>query len=227
MAFLISKLCYNNNMQKLYTGVGSRETPEEYLKIMTELAYYLDRTGWTLRSGGSWGADEAFQKGVSKDFSNIFLPKPNWRKEDGIIGRCIDDTELIREAMYIISKYYIHEDWDRILNSRGDSALMTVKLHTRNVFQVLGENLRNPSKFFVCYTHDGAITIDETSRDTGGTRTALRLACVFNVPIFNLARPDHKLRIINWIEEMKLAEFQKNNQNTIQSDRKSSRKLKI
>jgi hypothetical protein len=197
-------------LEKFYTGIGSRETPAEYLAIMTELATYLNKTGWTLRSGGSWGADEAFQKGVS-NYSNIFLPRLNWRKDDGIVGRFIDDTELVRDAMYIVSKYDLHEDWDNLLNSRGDGGLMTVKLHTRNVFQVLGDNLKNPSKFLVCYTNDGAIDLSEMSRSTGGTRTAMRLACHFQVPIFNLRRPDHKLRILNWIEEMKEIELKKNN----------------
>jgi len=197
-------------LEKFYTGVGSRETPAEYLEIMTQLAIYLEKTGWILRSGGSWGADEAFQKGVS-NYSNIFLPRLNWRKEDGIVGRFISDTELVRDAMYIISKYDLHEDWDNLLNSRGDGGLMTVKLHTRNVFQVLGDNLKNPSKFLVCYTNDGAIDLSEMTRSTGGTRTAMRLACHFQVPIFNLKRPEHKLRILNWIEEMKEIELKKNN----------------
>lgn len=191
---------------KFYTGIGSRETPERYLPLMTELAYYLERQGWTLRSGGSWGADEAFQKGVT-DYSNIFLPSHNWRKGDGIIGVHINDRELIRDAMYLISKYDLHEDWDNLLNSKGDGGLTTVNLHTRNMFQVLGANLKSPTKFLVCYTKDGAITLPETSRATGGTRTALRLAAHLNIPIFNLARPDHELRIKNWIEEMKSAEL--------------------
>jgi hypothetical protein len=214
-------------LKKYYTGVGSRETPEKYLKMMTELAYYLDRTGWTLRSGGSWGADEAFQKGVSSDFSNIFLPKPNWRKEDGIQGVCISDKDLIRDAMYTITKYNVHEDWDHLLNSRGDGALMTVKLHTRNVFQVLGDNLKNPSKFFVCYTRDGATTVEETTKDTGGTRTALRLAAIFNVPIFNLAKMEHELRIRNWIEEMKEQELAKSSKIEIVQTNNFQKKIRI
>jgi len=194
---------------KFYTGVGSRETPEKYLNIMTELAYYLEMQGWTLRSGGSWGADEAFQKGVT-DYSNIFLPRQNWRKGDGIVGTYISDRELISNAMYIITKYNLHEDWDHLLNSKGDGALTTVSLHTRNVFQVLGPNLKNPSKFLVCYTKDGATTTDETTRSTGGTRTAIRLAAAFNVNIFNLGKPEHELRILNWISNMKEAELNKN-----------------
>jgi hypothetical protein len=189
---------------KFYTGIGSRETPEEYLKIMIELSYYLNKKGWTLRSGGSWGADEAFQKSVT-DYSNIFLPTPYFRKNEGINGVCINDKELIREAMYIASKYNLHENWDNLINSKG--GLTSLQLHTRNVFQVLGADLRTPSKFVVCYTRDKSCTLEEINKNTGGTRTALRLACHFNVNIFNIAREDHKLRIENWINEMKKEEL--------------------
>lgn len=59
----------------------------------------------------------------------------------------------------------------------------------------------------------------------------MRLAYHFQVPIFNLKRPEHKLRIINWIEEMKETELKKNNKiitniNKDPSIKKSSR-LKI
>lgn len=190
---------------KFYTGIGSRETPEEYLNIMTELSYYLNKKGWTLRSGGSWGADEAFQKSVT-DYSNIFLPTSYFRKNEGIKGVCISDKELIREAMYIVSKYNLHENWDNLLNSKG--GLTSLQMHTRNVFQVLGTDLKSPSKFVVCYTRDKACTLDEITKDTGGTRTALRLACHLNVNVFNIAREDHKLRIVNWIDEMRKEELE-------------------
>lgn len=197
---------------KFYTGVGSRETPEEYLKIMTELAMHLDRQGWILRSGGSWGADEAFQKGT-QNYSNIFLPTNYFRKNEGIKGVHISDTEKIREAMYIVSKFNLHERWNELINSKG--GLTSLQMHTRNVFQVLGENLNNPSKFLVCYTRDGATKLEEMTPDTGGTRTALRLACHFNVPIFNLALEEHKLRIVNWINEMKENELKPKSSNKL------------
>ncbi len=50
---------------KTYTGVGSRETPEEIGKIMTLLASKLEREGWSLRSGAADGADTFFERGVS------------------------------------------------------------------------------------------------------------------------------------------------------------------
>lgn len=196
------------NNKKFYTGIGSRDTPDEYLDIMTNLAHQLDKQNWILRSGGSWGADEAFQKGTN-DFSNIFIPTKNFRKGEGIKGFFIDDTELIRNAMYIVSKYNLHEHWDHLINSKG--GLTSLRLHTRNVFQILGKDLRSPSKFVVCYTKDKACKLEQITEKTGGSRTAMRLACHFNINLFNIAIPEHKLRITNWIEEMKLKEKTKNN----------------
>ena len=72
-------------------------------------------------------------------------------------------------------------------------------LHTRNVFQVLGSTLDNPSRFVLCWTPDGAEYGHETSRETGGTGTAIRIADLFGIPVFNVARPDTAERIDRWL----------------------------
>ena len=41
----------------IYTGIGSRKTPPGILAQMSELAAFLARSGWVLRSGGAPGAD--------------------------------------------------------------------------------------------------------------------------------------------------------------------------
>ena len=46
-----------------YAGVGSRETPQDVLKIMWKIGKHLADKGYTLRSGGARGADAAFENG--------------------------------------------------------------------------------------------------------------------------------------------------------------------
>jgi len=178
-----------NNI-KSWTGIGARKTPEHILELMTKVSEKLTNDGWGLRSGGAIGADKAFEKGTS-DYSQIFLPKKG--NKNGF-----HNTRKIPEAMNIVTKLQLHEKWDYLLNSPSQS--YTVKLHTRNVFQVLGENLDSPSSFLICWTPDGASTIEETSMRTGGTRTAIRLACHYNIPVFNLAKKEHLDRIKSWVE---------------------------
>lgn len=141
-----------------YAGIGSRKTPKNILDQMTALADQLAKCGWTLRSGGAKGADTAFEQGASK--KDIFLPT----------------GDIPDEAFEIAAKY--HPTW-------GGLKSYVKRLHARNVQQILGANLECKVKFVVCWTPDGAET--ETTKETGGTGQAIRIANAYFVPVFNLA----------------------------------------
>ena len=83
---------------------------------------------------------------------------------------CGDTTE---EALEMAKT--IHPNWDapgmRAKNNWGR------ELHARNCYQVLGRGLNNPSKFLLCWTEGG--------KAVGGTRTAIKLAERYDVPILN------------------------------------------
>jgi hypothetical protein len=82
------------------------------------------------------------------------------------IYRASDTTE---EALSLAARF--HPAWDRC----SDHAR---RLLARNTFQVLGRDLRTPSKMVICWTVDG--------KDTGGTAVAIRLARESGIPVFNL-----------------------------------------
>ena len=69
-----------------YTGIGSRKTPKTILKLFTEVAIYLSKQGYILRSGGAKGADQAFERGAAK--KEIYLPWRNFEnnKSNLIVG---------------------------------------------------------------------------------------------------------------------------------------------
>jgi len=57
------------------------------------------------------------------------------------------------------------------------------------------------SSFVLCWTPDGADgKRTTTTRRTGGTGQAIRLAARYNVPLYNLARPDHMKLWSDWID---------------------------
>lgn len=58
-------------MSKIYTGIGSRETPPDILELMTKIARFMFKQGFTLRSGGADGADSAFEAGAENDKESI------------------------------------------------------------------------------------------------------------------------------------------------------------
>lgn len=161
---------------KYYTGIGSRKTPSAILALMGVLARIYVKAGYTLRSGGANGADSAFHMSVAFNdgLAEIFLP---WPKFNGKVGNdfiVMDDPHAMELAASI------HPAWDKC--SQGAR-----KLHARNCHQVLGRDLETPSEFIVCWTPGGL--------DKGGTAIAIKLARMYDIPVYNLFHKDVRDRI--------------------------------
>lgn len=170
---------------KYYTGIGSRSTPKEIKELMTTLGTCLAENGWTLRSGGAEGADTAFEQGWLKwadshrneaeedPLAQIFLPWEGFcGKFTSMIGNVIVQSEhKIEKAEEIASQ--IHPYWDNC-----KPAVRT--LHTRNVFQVLGPKLNEPSTFVLFWAPEKNGVVQ------GGTATAVHLARKRGINTYNL-----------------------------------------
>lgn len=175
---------------KSYTGIGSRATPPEILKVMMQLGDALATQGWILRSGAAPGADTAFeagartslfqQKGVTRP--EIYLPWPGFEgRPNGQVYR----TEPQEEAYEIAEEF--HPGWKYLKQGAK-------KLHARNVHQVLGFDVTDPilSSFIICWTPSG--------KGGGGTGQALRIAEGYGVEeIYDLANPSDLETIKNFL----------------------------
>lgn len=162
-----------------YTGIGHRTTPEEYLRKMFEISQELFLEGFTLRSGGAVGADAAFQLGVQQlalkdelDAAEIYIPWESFKTEGLVDWWNIVMSEHQFEKCSEIARQ-IHPCWDRLKYG-------VKKLHARNVLQVLGHDLNEPSKFVLYFA-------EEVNYDVrGGTATAVNLAREFGIPTINI-----------------------------------------
>lgn len=161
------------HVNKIYTGIGSRETPEDILKLMIKIGYALGQAGWTLRSGHAEGADQAFELGAIRADSEmeIYLP---WKGFNGAptspIHQYIPIRDYHPEAVRVAEMF--HPAWDKCSNGAR-------KLHQRNVYQVAGIELDTATAMVICWTKDG--------KRQGGTGQALRMAEHLKIPIFDLA----------------------------------------
>lgn len=172
---------------KYYTGVGSRETPQHILKFIEQVAYWLAGRGYTGRSGSAVGADAAFEQGFNhynivngvSDYVSFEAHLP-WK---GFSSNREDSAHIVapelpnyNEAVEIAST--IHPAWNRL--GRGAKAL-----HTRNVYQVLGLDLKTPSKALFCYAQPTKNKQGIVTGVKGGTNTAVQLAMKHDIPIYN------------------------------------------
>lgn len=161
-------------MDKYYTGVGGRNTPKEILEVIRDIATFLAKEGYILRSGGAEGADLSFELGAdigNRTLKEIYIPWEGFQNRNEGEGNV-----FIRggcpKALDIVSK--VHPAWGKL--SRGARAL-----HARNVYQVLGKDLNTPSSFLICYAQELG-----NGQVKGGTNTAVQIARQNNIQVLNL-----------------------------------------
>ncbi len=167
---------------RYYTGVGSRNTPTEVIEVMKGMAGKLSKASYTLRSGGAEGADQAFEQGCLDTGGklDIYLPFNNFKGRTDSSHGCDPNGVAYMDATklpnYAQAQQILKETLDPSHFSRLNG--FALKAHTRNVYQVLGNDLNTPSEVLYCWTKDGA--------EVGGTATAIKLAKRYGVPVVNL-----------------------------------------
>lgn len=181
-----------NKTIRAYAGIGARKTPGDILLMMTDIAKALDSRGYILFSGGADGADKAFEAGATKRV--IFIP---WNGFNGyspgldIVSLSGAQKQIFAEATKLAQD---NHPYGRNLKSS------VLRLMTRNVFQVLGPNLKSPIKFLLCWTPDGCESHTTRTLATGGTGCAISLASKLNIPILNLANEMSFARLSRFLE---------------------------
>tara|TARA_R100001594_G_scaffold53735_1_gene87284 strand:+ start:19222 stop:19794 length:573 start_codon:yes stop_codon:yes gene_type:complete len=184
-----------------YTGIGSRETPEDTLDIMRRIGFTLAKYGFTLRSGAAGGADEAFEYGCrqAEGKAQLFVP---WA---GFCSR--ESTEGIRKLIptqprFEEAKHFLLDN--NIIPWFNNMKQGAQKLHARNYYQIKGVGDEPMSDFVIAYSE-----LNRNGEPTGGTRTAILLAEQMGVPVFNLATQEGIDRCVPYLEEKLNAQLSK------------------
>lgn len=168
-----------------FTGIGSRDISDDERDMIFDLSYHAASMEGILRSGCAPGSDEEFEMGYEAAFRDGLT----WRSPDLIVPW---ENFQPRDN----SPWNRHRLSERILGSAWQDAVKMVaeihpapsklsqgayKLHTRNMFQPLGQFLQNPSKFLLACSDS-----DKYGDPKGGTRTAWMLAKRYDIPCFNI-----------------------------------------
>lgn len=175
-----------NNI-RIATLIGSREAPFNILTLATLIGRKLASMNVICRSGGADGMDIAFEAGFPNELKEIYQPWKNFNDviTNGTSHIVVNDKITLMKATTIANK--IHP---RFYDLKQGAR----KMHTRNVFQVLGSNLNLKSDILICWA-----PIDKNSIK-GGTRTAYELAKRLKIPVFNLNDTQTREMFYTWIK---------------------------
>lgn len=198
-----------NFFKGFYTGIGSRTTPLYIMYMLSEIAIILEQQGYVLRSGCAFGADAAVEDALiyPQNTSEIYIPNKTYPKnaKTNLKSNYIvpqdkfgnSSNSLYREAMRIIHSHgIIGRSWENCKE-------YIMNFHNASIFQVLGLDLKTPSKFTIAYTANGEKTPEETGINTGGSTTAIHISYVYNVNVFNLGNDNDFIRFNEFISKNK------------------------
>ena len=137
-------------MGEFYAGIGSRSTPPDLLRIMATVSRSLNKEGLTLRSGGAQGADSAFEEGAGVQ-KEVYLPWQGFNSRYAEVkaknGYLLASSQPgWKEALDTVNSYHPSPE-----NLSPPGRL----LMARNAMQILGKDLKTPSRFVVCWTSGG------------------------------------------------------------------------
>lgn len=169
---------------KVNALVGSRRAPEHMIQLAVMIGRQLAQRNVKMLSGGAPGMDDAFERGYRSerriDLCSIILPqtKFNGRRHDGKVYFSITDwysNDLMVYADELVRE--IHPHYDALDG-------FSYWAHMRNCFQILGHDLESPVNDVIYWAPYSG---EEVS---GGTRTAVMLARMFDIPDWNMASPE-------------------------------------
>lgn len=182
---------------KYYTMIGSRDTPNRVLTLMEKLAITLFVEGWVVRSGGANGADsaaEAVKSCSTNPLMEIYLPWNGFNNRLKSLNNIVySELGLIEEANKLCEIH--HQYW------KTTKKEAVKHLHRRNMHQVLGKDLKTPSKFCILYTEP-----DEKRGEghvKGGTGSANSLCLANGIKVYNLYYKKEVDKVTKYLEGFK------------------------
>lgn len=155
---------------RVWTGIGSRQTPADVGYWQKQFSAFMSRRGWILRTGDAAGSDKNFLEGTEYTYGGNF---EKYTPKDGLTTSAME------------SVVHFHPNPPAL----GHPDSHSFRLMGRNFYQLTGhpkltrlnQDTGYLSQFVVGYAPGGFVG--------GGTSQAFRIARHFGIPVYNLFRP--------------------------------------
>ncbi|SNX48816.1 hypothetical protein VTH8203_02453 [Vibrio thalassae] len=153
--------------------------------------YYSCTQGFIQRNGGN-SVDDWFRQGALKYQANsvqLCLPWDGYNDHEIGDGNAVGNRQI---AMAVTSRYL---KGFRAINPHQKMII------SRNVFLILGFDLKHHAEFIVCYTKCGTKSFKGLKNLS--QQLCLKLAASYNIPVINLGNPDDMAIVGSLIERVK------------------------
>ncbi len=194
-----------------YAGIGTRKLNKASSHVFMRYACAMAFMGGKVRSGHADGSDMSFEIGakIAYDkmaellklepgkYSSVMEIHLPWSGFNGQEKNDFAGYHYTNHPAAVAMAERFHPAWEHL--GRGPRSMMS-----RNCNQVMGLDMATPIRFVICETPDGAYDSTMTSSKTGGTGQAIRVADAHGIKVYNFKNPEHKAKILAWLDEVDL-----------------------
>lgn len=171
---------------RFYVGCGSHLAPEPILKLMTALAGVMADRGVYLHTSEQPGPDAAFRRGSRGKFFTFIPDNLSGESVCGITSDMTPGGASVILARRLNPAFLAMNDQDKRWEIAGNNI-------------VLGLGSAQPARMLITWTPDGAIDAATITPDTGHTARYIKLTDRYGIPVFNLARREHRDKVKSWL----------------------------
>lgn len=170
------------SVYRSYVGTGSRETPDEILRLMADLSLVYREKGFVLRTGQLAGAESAFQISLWKD-KEIYAPGKDKNPCYFPIDYVPSELDVSASLSLSLSQCYpckTATDFAAQCFDLSEYSLWLKQRIIQNVYLLLGKELNRRAHFLIYYAHEDEDNI------AGISRYIIAQAKQMNIPTYNL-----------------------------------------
>lgn len=169
-----------------YVGCGSSKAPEQILKLMTLLAGALSDRGVYLHTSEQSGPDAAFRRGSRGKFWTFIPDNDSGESVCGITSDLTPGGAAVTLARRLNPSFVAMNQQDKRWEIAANSVVLGLE--------------GGQAKMLITWTPDGAVDAQTITRDTGHVARYLRLAERYGIPVINLARREHRDKVMPWLK---------------------------
>ena len=173
---------------KPYAVTGNRDMPEHLIAKMVELVKKLEGLGYTLRTGGLEGVEEAVENAATIETKKeVILPFRDFNQKKSKFTYVSDRAHAVAKMFF--------PSYDTI--KKGAQLFLA-----KNARLVMGNNMTSPALFLLCWTEDGVEAARDRTMRTGFTGHPIAIASTIGIPVFNLGNPSAEQRLSLYLESL-------------------------